>query len=64
MLKYGVISEESGFRDLYDPDIKPSTFEEFAFGTRWFHTAQAAVLKYVNGNVIVYLQLFHMMHKI
>lgn len=54
MLEQGIISEDPGFRDIYDQDLIPTIFEEYLFGCRWFHTLQAGVQRYVNCNRVFF----------
>ncbi|XP_013135595.1 PREDICTED: peroxidase-like isoform X1 [Papilio polytes] len=45
MLRDGVISSTSGFRDFYDNKLVPQISLEFPFVLRWFHTTQEGDMK-------------------
>ncbi|KAM3956032.1 peroxidase-like [Aphomia sociella] len=45
LIRDGVLSTSSGFRDLYNPNILPQISLEFPFVLRWAHTIQESNLK-------------------
>ncbi|XP_059052429.1 peroxidase-like [Achroia grisella] len=46
LLRDGVISSSSGFRDLYNSNVLPQLSLEFPFVLRWAHTIQESNLKF------------------
>ncbi|XP_052750505.1 peroxidase-like [Galleria mellonella] len=46
MVRDGVISSSSGFRDLYNSNVLPQLSLEFPFVLRWVHTMQEGNLKF------------------